>query len=72
MLALTLAGRTMMTLADGQTVEISQYLATAIWDGARLTVDVMESVSQYLRGTNLLHNRTLTAQMWAGGEVVIE
>ena len=71
-LGLTLAGQVDATLADGQTVEINQYQATAFWDGERLTVDVMESRNQYLLGTNLVEGRTLTVQMWEGGDVFID
>ena len=71
-LGLILVGQTAMTLANGQTVETNQYQATAIWDREQLTVDVMESENQYLLGTNLLHGRTVTVQMWAGGDVVID
>lgn len=72
LLGLTLAGQVDATLADGQTVETNQYLATAIWDGEHLTVDVMESRNQFLLGTNLIAGSTLTVQMWEGGDVFIE
>ena len=71
-LALILVGQTMMTLADGQTIEANQYQATAVWDGEQLTVDVMESESQSLLGTNLIYGSTIIIQMWAGGDVVID
>ncbi len=71
-LGLVLVGQTELTLATGQTVDTNQYQAKAIWDGEPLAVDVMESENQYLLGTNLLHGRTLTVQMWAGGDVVID
>ncbi len=71
-LGLVLVGQTELTLATGQTADANQYQATAIWDGEPLDVDVMESENQYLLGTNLLHGRTLTVQMWEGGDVVID
>lgn len=71
-LGLTLAGQVDATLADGQTVETNQYMATAVWDGEHLAVDVMESSNQFLLGTNLFRGRTLTVQMWEGGDVVID
>ncbi len=71
-LGLTPAGQVDTTLANGQTVETNQYQATVVWEGERLTVDVMESENQYLLGTNLLHGRTVTVQMWAGGDVAID
>ncbi len=71
-LGLTLAGQVDATLADGQTVETNQYQATAVWDGEHVTVDMMESRNQFLLGTNLVEGRTLTVQMWAGGDVFID
>ena len=69
---LTLVGQVNATLANGQTVETNQYQATAIWDGEQLTVDVMESENQYLLGTSLIYGSTMTVQMWAGGDVLID
>lgn len=71
-LGFTPAGQTEMTLADGQTVKCNFYEATVIWDGDYRGVYVMESENQFLLGTNLFRGRTLTVQMWAGGDVVFE
>lgn len=71
-LGLVLVGQATLTLADGQSVQTNQYQATVVWDGERLAVDVMESESQSLLGTNLIHGSTLTMQAWEGGDVMIE
>lgn len=70
-LGLTLVGLAGATLADGQMVVTNQYQATAVWDGQHLTVDVLESTNQLLLGTSMVEGRTLTVQMWEGGDVVI-
>ena len=71
-LGFTPAGQTEMTLADGQTVKCNFYEATVIWDGDYRGVYVLESENQFLLGTNLFRGSTLTVQMWAGGDVVID
>ena len=48
------------------------YEATVTWDRDYRGVYVMESENQFLPGTNLFRGSTLTVQMWAGGNVVID
>ena len=71
-LGLPLYGEIPATLADGQTNDYNHYRTIVLWEGEQRVVEVVESRNQYLLGTNLLHGRTLTVQMWAGGDVVIE
>ena len=71
-LGLSLYGEVSATLADGQTNDYNHYRAIVLWAGERRVIEVMESRNQYLLGTNLLFDSTLTVQMWEGGDVVIE
>ena len=59
-------------LADGQTNWYNHYEATVHWSGGTRTVHVMESENQSLLGTNLFRGRTLTVEMWEGGDVIID
>ena len=71
-MGLRLYGLIEVTLADGQTNSYHHYEATVLWEGGERTVQVMESADQFLLGTNLVAGRTLTVQMWEGGDVVID
>ena len=71
-LGVSLVGEADATLADGQTVKSKYYRTTMLWDGSYRDVYVVESATESLLGTNLIQGSTLTAQIWEGGDVVIE
>ena len=70
-LGLPWRGSMEMFQADGRAVKCHRYAATIIWDGQHRTIEVMESATESLLGTNLLNGYLLTIQMTAGGEVSI-
>ena len=51
---------------------IPVYLATVDWGGELPEVSVLQSEQDFLVGTALLENSTLTVQVWDGGNVLIE
>ena len=51
---------------------IPVYLATVAWRGELSEVSVMQTEPDFLVGTALLENSTLTVQVWDGGSVMIE
>lgn len=71
-MGLRLYGLSEVTLADGQINLYYHYEATVLWEGVIRPVYVMESEDQLLLGTGLVEGRTLTVQMWAGGDVIID
>ena len=71
-MGLRLYGLIEVTLADGQTNLYNHYEATVLWERETRFVYVIESEDQFLLGTNLIEGRTLTVQMWEGGDVFID
>ena len=65
-------GQLLAELADGQVIMCNYYHITILWEGFRRSVEVMESETQALLGTNLLRGRMLMMQMIDGGDVVID
>ena len=65
-------GQLLAELADGQVIMCNYYHITILWEGFRQSVEVMESETQSLLGTNLLRGRMLMMQMIDGGDVIID
>jgi clan AA aspartic protease len=71
-LGLTWKGRDIATLGDGTACIFEVYIATVIWDGEYLTIDINESETVPLIGMRLLRGYDLRIQAIEGGTVTIE
>ena len=58
-------------LADGSRVQVPQYIALVMWDGAEKAVALPASGQQPLLGTGLLDGHNLNADIKPGGIVTI-
>ena len=65
-------GQLLAELADGQVIMCNYHHIIILWEGFRRSVEVMESETQSLLGTNLLRGRMLMMQMIDGGDVIID
>ena len=59
-------------LADGSRIDTRAYVATVMWDGAPIYVDVIESSGTPLLGMSLLHGHEVHLNVIDGGSVEIE
>ena len=59
-------------LADGSRMMVPTWAATALWDGERRTVSIMESEGEPLLGMNLLWGNHIALEAKDFGGVVIE
>lgn len=71
-LDLTWKGRDIATLGDGTSCIFEVYIATVIWDGKYITIDINESETVPLVGMRLLRGYDLRIQAIEGGAVTIE
>ena len=71
-LGLPFAGYRTFELANGESVEFSNYHAMVSWHGRLSDVLVVESDSVPLVGMDLIWNSRVRMEAWADGEVVIE
>lgn len=60
------------TLSDDTVIFLPVYLGIVVWQGEMLEIYVLEGGQEFLVGTALLENSTLTVQVWDGGDVLIE
>ena len=59
-------------LLDGVAIFLPVYLGLVDWHEELLEVSFLGTEQDYLVGTSMLENITLTIQVWDGGEVRIE
>ena len=59
-------------LLDGVAIFLPVYLGLVDWHEELLEVAFLGTEHDYLVGTSMLENSTLTVQVWDGGEVRIE
>jgi clan AA aspartic protease len=71
-LALSFAGTTRATLADGSEVSLDVFEATVLWDNLVRDVVVLEAESTALVGMALLSGYRVTLEVEDGGAVRIE
>ena len=67
-----LEGGQPVELADGSRTTANIWAATALWDGERRTVSIMESEGEPLLGMNLLWGNHISLDAKAFGDLVIE
>ena len=67
-----LEGGQPVELADGSRTTAPTWRATALWDGERRTVSIMESEGEPLLGMNLLWGNHISLTARAFGDLVIE
>ena len=65
-------GRLPVELADGSRTTARTWEATALWDGERRTVSIMESEGEPLLGMSLLWQNRIILEARAFGDLVIE
>jgi clan AA aspartic protease len=71
-LGLIWKGRESATLGDGTSCIFEVYIATVIWDGNYITIDINESETAPLVGMQLLRGYDLRIQTIEGGSITIE
>jgi clan AA aspartic protease len=71
-LDLTWKGRDVATLGDGNSCIFEVYIASVIWDGEYLAIDINESETAPLIGMRLLRGYDLKIRTIEGGLVTIE
>ena len=67
-----LEGGQPVELADGSRTTANIWATTALWDGERRTVSIMESEGEPLLGMNLLWGNHISLDAKAFGDLVIE
>ena len=67
-----LEGGQPVELADGSRTTANIWAATALWDGERRTVSIMESEGEPLLGMSLLWQNRIILEARAFGDLVIE
>ena len=71
-LGLTIRVERTVSLADGRSVALRTFAATALWHGQTSKVYVVESESEPLLGLSMLWGSRLTLEAREVGEVTIE
>ena len=71
-LGLVPRGNRRIVLIDDTEVLMPVYLGAVAWQGELLEVSFLQTEWEFLIGTSLIENNTVTIQAWDGGEVLIE
>ena len=71
-LGLTRQGDRRSILATGEANRLDFYVTTVLWHGQPRRVEVLQSLDQFLLGTELLEGSRVTVDAWEGGDVIIE
>ena len=71
-LGLTRQGTHLSVTASGAADSFDYYETRAPWHGQSRRVEVLQSIDQFLLGTELLEGCRVTVDAWEGGDVIIE
>ena len=71
-LGLVQRGNRRVVLINDTVALMPFYLGAVAWQGELLEVSVLQTEWEFLIGTALIENNTVTLEVWDGGEVLIE